>query len=72
MRIVEVTVAVAGLGDTLGEMRDWLDRNKCGPVKFETATNAPGAVLVRLEFSEREPAEAFEQHFGSIGLAHAA
>jgi hypothetical protein len=72
MNIVEIMVSVATFGDALGAMRDWLDRNKCGPVKFETATEEPGAVRVRLEFDQPGFAESFRQRFGETQLPQAA
>ncbi|HEX3536494.1 MAG TPA: hypothetical protein VHU15_06980 [Stellaceae bacterium] len=72
MHVIEIMVSVATFGDVLGAMRDWLDRNKCGPVKFETATEAPGSVRVRLEFDQSGFAEAFQQRFGDAQLPQAA
>ena len=72
MNIVEIMVSVATFGDVLGAMRDWLDRNKCGPVKFETATEGPGSVRVRLEFDQPRFAEAFQQRFAETQLPQAA
>lgn len=72
MNVIEIMVSVATFGDVLGAMRDWLDRNKCGPVKFETATEAPGSVRIRLEFDQPGFAEAFQQRFGDAPLQQAA
>lgn len=72
MQVIEIRIAVAGLGDALGAMRDWLDRNKCGAVRFETATEPPAAVRVRLEFAEPGWAEAFGRQFGSTPMSAAA
>jgi hypothetical protein len=72
MTVSEIMVSVATFGDVLGAMRDWLDRNKCGPVKFETATEAPGCVRVRLEFDEPGFAGAFQERFGETRLPQAA
>ena len=72
MTVIEIMVSVATFGDVLGAMRDWLDRNKCGPVKFETATEAPGSVRVRLEFEQPGFAEAFHERFGDTQLPQAA
>lgn len=70
--VVEIRVSVAAFGEALGAMRSWLDGNKCGPVKFETASEPPAAILVRLEFEESGPAAAFERQFGDIRLSQAA
>jgi hypothetical protein len=72
MTVVEIMVSVATFGDVLGAMRDWLDRKKCGPVKFETATEVPGSVRMRLEFDQPGFAEAFQERFGDTPLPQAA
>jgi hypothetical protein len=38
MRVVQVSVSRAAFADTLGAMRDWLDRNNRPLVRFETQT----------------------------------
>ena len=72
MQTVEIMVSVTAFGEALGAMRSWLDQNKSGPVKFETATEAPGAIRVRLEFEQPGLAEAFTEQFGETQLPRAA
>lgn len=72
MKIAEIRIGAEGFGEVLGAMRAWLDQNKAGAVKFETETEAPGTIRVRLEFGEAGLAEAFEQQFGEPSLARAA
>lgn len=63
MPAVEVHVARTGFANVLGAMRDWLDHNGAGPVKFETATQDSGTILVRVEFGQDEPAREFATAF---------
>ena len=39
MRVVQVLVSRAGFAETLGAMRDWLDRNNRPLVRFETTSD---------------------------------
>jgi len=71
MNIVEIMVSVAEFGEALGAMRSWLDKNKSGPVKFETASE-PTGIRVRLEFDQRGLAEGFLQRFGETPQPQAA
>lgn len=72
MHIVETLVSVAEFGEALGAMRSWLDQNKSGPVKFETASEPSGGIRIRLEFEQPGFAEAFMQRFGEAQLPRAA
>jgi hypothetical protein len=64
MRAVDLHVSTARLGDSLGEMREWLDHNGCTPAGFDTRTEPEaGTVLVHVEFEEDEVATAFERVF---------
>jgi hypothetical protein len=64
MRAVNLHLNRAGFGESLSEMRRWLDRNDCVPATFETRTERPRAtVLVHVEFREDNDAEAFERDF---------
>jgi hypothetical protein len=64
MRTVDLHLNRAGFGDSLSDMRRWLDHNDCVPATFETRTERPRAtVLVHVEFREDETAEAFERFF---------
>ena len=64
MRAVDLHVNRAGFGESLSDMRRWLDHHDCTPATFETRTERPRAtVLVHVEFREDEAAEAFERDF---------
>ena len=47
MRSVDLHFASAGFGESLGDMRQWLDHNDCTPTIFRTKTALPGTVLTR-------------------------
>ena len=64
MRSVDLHFASAGFGESLGDMRQWLDHKDCTPASFETTIEPAGTVLVHVEFKEAEDAGAFEQDFG--------
>src|SRR4051812_12942100 len=55
MPAVEIRIARAKFADTLGAMRDWLDHNASGPVKFETASEAGGTILICVDFPPAPP-----------------
>ena len=63
MRSVDLYFASAGFGETLGDMRQWLDHNDCTPTNFRTKTEGPGTVLVHVEFNENDAGASFERHF---------
>ena len=64
MRAVDLHLNRAGFGDSLSDMRRWLDHNDCTPAAFGMATERPRAtVLVHIEFREDDLAEAFERDF---------
>jgi hypothetical protein len=64
MRAVDPHVNRAGFGESLSDMRRWLDHHDCTPATCETRTERPRAtVLVHVEFREDEAAEAFERDF---------
>src|SRR5712691_8927729 len=63
-RVVEVRVSATVFADTLGTMREWLDRNSVIPVRFEHATERNENVLILVEFEERNLADAFRREFG--------
>jgi hypothetical protein len=67
--IVEIPTNAAELADMMSAMRDWLDRNHCTPVHFETKSHI---VLIRVEFNEAADAEAFRLAFKANQLADAA
>jgi CRP/FNR family transcriptional regulator, nitrogen fixation regulation protein len=66
-RSVEVHVPAFAFGNTLSEMRRWLDHERCDPSRFTCVRKGSGAVIVRVEFTkDNEPAaQAFEQEFAA-------
>ena len=65
MTAVELHVARTAFADTLGAMRDWLDRQDAGPVKFETAGREDGTIHIRVEFGRADLAQEFATRFGA-------
>jgi len=65
-RVVEVRVSATAFADTLGTMREWLDRNSVIPVRFEHATERNENVLILVEFEKGNLADAFRREFGDI------
>jgi len=63
MRVVEVHISIAALGETFSTMRRWLDHNHCTPVNFDYASDPPGEVVVEIAFDEDDLGEKFEQEF---------
>jgi hypothetical protein len=64
MRAVDLHLSRADFGESLGEMRKWLDHNDCTPASFDTrAERETGTVLVHVEFEEDDMATAFERTF---------
>ena len=63
MSAVELHLERAAFANTLGAMRDWLDHNGAGAVKFETASETGGTILVRVEFGNAELATDFANAF---------
>lgn len=69
MPAVELHLDRAAFANALGAMRDWLDHNGAGPVKFETTSEPSGTILVRVEFGDGERAQAFASAFGGHVIA---
>ena len=69
MPAVETRITRASFADTLGTMRDWLDHNASGPVKFETESQENGVILIRVEFAGDEVAQDFAARFPSEAAA---
>ena len=66
--IVEVLVKNSVLGDTMAQMRTWLDRMGYAPVVFQLAHARRGAVF-RIEFAAAAEADAFALAFDGRLLA---
>ena len=66
--IVEVLVKNSVLGDTMAQMRTWLDRMGYAPVMFRLGHARRGAVF-RVEFAAAAQADAFALAFDGRLLA---
>lgn len=66
MTLVELQIERAAFADTLGAMRDWLDRHDAGAVKFETAANTQGGIRIRVEFTRADLAQQFAARFAPV------
>jgi hypothetical protein len=67
MRVVHVRVSRAAFADTLGKMREWLDRNNRPLVRFETKGESAN-INIKVHFDSDDLAEQFRQSFrGSYG-----
>jgi hypothetical protein len=62
MRVVHVRVPRAAFADTLGEMREWLDRHKRPLVRFETEGDGD-TIIISVQFDSDDLAELFRQAF---------
>jgi hypothetical protein len=63
MPAVELHLDRAGFANALGAMRDWLDHNGVGQVKFETSSEPAGTILIRVEFGGADAAQGFASAF---------
>lgn len=63
MWTVETRVVAANLGATLCGMREFLDRYRAVPIRFETIGDGSATVIVRVEFDGPDMAEAFRREF---------
>jgi hypothetical protein len=64
MREIETRLKIWKMADALGELRKWLDHNRCVPVNFEISRAATGSLLVRIVFEHDHQAKRFERDFG--------
>jgi CRP/FNR family transcriptional regulator, nitrogen fixation regulation protein len=66
-RLVEVRVPPFALGNVLGDMRRWLDHQRCDPSCFTCVREGSGAVVIRVEFPDQieAKADAFEKQFAA-------
>ena len=60
---VDIRVAAANLGATLCGLREFLDRYRAVPIRFETISDGSASVIVRVEFDGADMAEAFRREF---------
>jgi hypothetical protein len=62
MRVVHVRVRRANFAKALGDMREWLDRNKSPLVRFETEFDGD-TISVKVKFDADDLAEQFRRAF---------
>jgi hypothetical protein len=62
MRTVTVRLSAAGFSAALAAMREWLDRNRYEPTKFNYDQDDE-AVVLSVEFPNDQEAEAFAGRF---------
>lgn len=62
MRVVHVRVRRAAFADTLGEMRQWLDRHNRPLVRFETEGDSD-SIIIKTQFDTDDLAELFRKIF---------
>ena len=66
MQSVDLHVNRAGFGESLGDLRRWLDHHDCTRRHLRLGPRGHvQLVLVHIEFREDEDAEAFERDFGA-------
>jgi hypothetical protein len=67
MRVVHARVRRADFADSLGKMREWLDRQNRPFVRFETEADGD-TINIKVQFDGDDLAEGFRQAFrGSYG-----
>ncbi len=66
MRTIEVRVPRAGLAETLGAMREWLDGRRCALSHFRHAHERDETILISLGFTsiDETDADKFCEEFG--------
>ena len=62
MRVIEVMATRAVFTDLMGDMQQWLDRNECPLVQYETERDGI-RILVKVQFEDNALAERFRQAF---------
>ena len=68
MRVVHVQVVRDQFANTLGKMREWLDRHNRPLVRFETES-VGDRITVKVQFDADDLAELFSRDFdGAYGL----
>jgi hypothetical protein len=68
MRTIQIRVDQANLADTLGAMREWLDRERCYLSHFRHEIGEGGIVIISAGFSnDYDPrVDAFQRQFGEL------
>ncbi len=62
---VAVRIPPFAFGNVLGDMRRWLDNQRCESSRFTCVREGSGAVVVRVEFPDENKADAFEKQFAA-------
>jgi hypothetical protein len=68
MRTVVVRVGDADFSNQMIEMREWLDRHRCDPVKF-VYNQSDSGLVISVEFPDPVDAKAFAARFDGQGPA---
>ena len=63
MQVIEIRVSALEFGATLSGMREFLDRHRADPIRFETSSDGRGTILIRAEFNGSDMAELFRREF---------
>jgi hypothetical protein len=58
-------IRAKNLGDTMKEIRNWLDAEKIQPVVFKTVVGQAG-IGFEISFRHEQEAELFQQRFASL------
>jgi hypothetical protein len=58
-------IRAKNLGDTMKEIRNWLDAEKIQPVVFKTVVGKAG-IGFEISFRREQEAELFQQRFASL------
>jgi hypothetical protein len=68
MRTIEIRVDVGAFADTLGAMREWLDREKLHLAHFRHE-NGKGMIVMSVGFANPDDprVDAFHRTFGGLG-----
>ena len=68
---IEVRVGRSAFAQALSDLREWIDGHGGEPVKFESAGDPNGDIVVRLQFARPELGFAFRRDWVQAALAEA-
>jgi hypothetical protein len=70
MRSLEIRIDQGSFADTLGAMREWLDREKCYLSHFRHKSDDGGMVIISVGFLNGDDprVDAFHRQFGGISV----
>lgn len=72
LSVVRVERPEQTFGETMNEIRSWLDSRKIQPAAFKADTTVPGAVAFEIRFSSEDEARLFQRAFAWCRSAPAA